>query len=210
MDIIAQGFLLGLLGGVIPGAVLTILFVSAIRGGFRAALTVFLWAFASEVAIVGILLSIGMQFSVGEIGFRAIGFVGGLFLLYLAREVFKMRTFEGNEEGQAVFGPAKIFTLSLTNAPLYVFWITVCFPLIWELSAMWNLTTAGLSFFAVFELGWAMSTFIMLLMFVFARRTITEPRIAKRVLFAASAFLAILGLKMMGESAYFFFAPLMF
>lgn len=196
MDILVQGFGLGLIGGVIPGAVLTVLFVSAMQGGLRAGLRAFLWAFLAEVVIVSALLLLALQLPLSPDVFVAVGGIGGLVLLYFAWQVFHLRSMD-IQETPTFFTASRIFTLQATNAPLYIFWITICFPLIWQLALTWPLAVAAITYLTLFELGWAISTLAVLLLFVFSRKTLTNERVMRIVFFVVAGLLAIFGVRML-------------
>ena len=196
MNILFQGFALGLVGGIIPGAVLTVLFVSTMQGGLFAGIRAFLWAFLAEISIVGVLLYIALQLPLHPDVFVAIGGIGGIVLLYFARQVFQLRSIEA-EGSPILFTAPKIFLLQTTNAPLYIFWLTICFPLIWQLAKTWPLVSAAISYFAVFEIGWAISTLAVLLLFNFSRITLTNERIMRVVFIIISTVFALFGFRML-------------
>ncbi len=199
MDVLLQAFVLGAIGGVVPGAVLTILLVSALQGGLVGGLRAFFWAMLSEILIAGGLLLLAAQLSMGEEVFMAIGFVGGVVLLYFAWQVFKLRSIQIHNT-PALFTPGKILLLSATNAPLYIFWTTICFPLIWQLSTRWPFSVAAVSYFASFEVGWGITTFSMLLLFVFSRRTLANEGVMGKVFMSVALILAGFGINMLVRS----------
>ncbi len=198
MDVLLQAFMLGAVGGVIPGAVLTILLVSTLQGGLKAALRAFVWALISEIVIAGALLITAVQLGLSQEVFRWIALVGGLVLMYFAWQVFHLRSVTVKDE-VILFSPTKIFLLSATNAPLYVFWTTVCFPLIWKLSESWGLTLAATSYFFLFEIGWAITTFMMVLVFVFSRKTLTNEKVMRFVFTGIALILAGFGIRMLAD-----------
>lgn len=200
MGILIQGFVLGLVGGIVPGAVLSILFVSAMQGGLRAGLYAFWWAMFAEVVIAGGLLLVFAQFSLPPAIFNVIGLCGGVALLYFGRQVYQLREV-AVEVSRPMFTGTKIFFLSATNAPLYIFWTTVCFPLIWQLAVSWGLMSAAVSYFVLFEIGWGISTFAMLLLFLFSRSTLTDQRIMHRVFIVVALILGFFGVRMFITSA---------
>lgn len=203
MYVLLQAFALGALGGIVPGAVLTILLVSTLQGGLKNGLKAFFWALFSEVVIAGALLMVAAQLNISQDTFIAIGFVGGTVLLYFAWKVFQLRTVSV-DQGPALFTPLKIFLLSATNAPLYIFWTTICFPLIWQLASIWSLPIAAVSYFIAFEIGWAVTTFIMLMIFMFSRRTLTDEHIMRRVYICVALLLAGFGLNILVQSVQHF------
>jgi threonine/homoserine/homoserine lactone efflux protein len=199
MGILLRAFVLGAVGGVIPGAVLTILLVSALQGGLSAGLRAFVWAMISEILVAGSLLLVAIQLPLNANVFTGIGVVGACVLLYFAWSVFKLRSVKVHGEGM-LFTPSKILLLSATNAPLYIFWTTVCFPLIWQLAQTWNFAIAAVSYFIVFEIGWGITTFMMLLVFLYSRRVLTNESIMHKVFIAVSLVLAGFGVNILIQS----------
>ncbi len=199
MEVLIQAFVLGAIGGVVPGAVLTILLVSALQGGLKTGLRAFFWAMLSEIIVAGGLLLVATQLPLDASVFTAIGIVGGVVLLYFAWQVFQLRSIRVQDE-TVLFTPLKIFLLSATNAPLYIFWITICFPLIWQLAAEWSLAVAATTYFALFEAGWGVTTFIMLLLFVFSRRILTDERVMHKIFLLVAVLLAGFGVRMLVQS----------
>lgn len=194
--------MLGAIGGLVPGAVLTILLVSVLQGGLRAGLRAFWWAMLAEIVIAGALLLVAAQLPLGENFFLLLGGVGGVVLFYFAWQVFQLRSVS-IENGTVLFSPQKIFLLSATNAPLYVFWTTICFPLIWELARTWSLALAAPLYFLAFEIGWGITTFGMMLVFVFSRSTLTNERVMRLVFTCIALILAGFGLRMLITAVVF-------
>jgi threonine/homoserine/homoserine lactone efflux protein len=203
MDILLQAFVLGAIGGFIPGAVLTMLLVSTLQGGLKGGLRTFVWAMLAELVIVGALLLVALQLPLQTSAFIVVGFVGSIVLLYFAWQVFKLRSIKV-ENGSVFFTPSKIFLLSVTNSPLYIFWTTICFPLIWRLGETWPLTIAALSFFVVFEIGWAIATVATVLIFAFSRKTLTNEKIMHKVFVAIALILGGFGVHMLLQSITYF------
>ncbi|OGG60349.1 hypothetical protein A2765_06360 [Candidatus Kaiserbacteria bacterium RIFCSPHIGHO2_01_FULL_56_24] len=196
MYILLQALTLGIVGGLIPGPILTLLLISVLQGGLSAGIRAFVWAMLSEVVIAGGFLLIATQLSLSDTVFAVIGLVGGLVLLHFSYRVFQLRSVTV-QNGEIIFTPTKIFIISGTNATLYIFWITVCFPLIWQLGATWGLVEAAVSYFLAFEFGWGSATFCMMLIFLFARATLTNERIMHKVYIFLSLVLAAFGLNML-------------
>lgn len=204
MDILLQAFVLGAIGGFIPGAVLTMLLVSTLQGGLKGGLRTFAWAMLAELIIVGVLLLAALQLPLHTSTFMAVGFVGGIVLLYFAWQVFKLRAVRIQQNGPVLFTPSKIFLLSATNSPLYIFWTTICFPLIWRLGESLTLPLAAISFFIIFEIAWATATLIMLLLFVFSRKTLTNEHVMHKVFIVIALILGGFGIHMLLQSGTYF------
>ncbi len=200
MQIIIEAFLLGLVGGVVPGSILTILLVSVIQGGFKSGLRAFSWSLAAELTVVSLLLVLLIQLPVSTNFFNYLGFVGGLVLFYFGLQVFKLSKIDKPEETAEVFTWKQIYSLAATNAPLYIFWATVCAPLIWQLAEQISLYSSALYFMIAFELGWAVSTFVIMLVFVKTRSVLANPKIMKKVFVGVAIFMFLLGLRLFYSS----------
>jgi len=138
MQILIEAFGLGLIGGIIPGAILTILLVSVIQGGFKAGLKAFVWSLVAELTVVGILLLILFTLPLPRETFNYIGLVGSLVLFYFAWQIFHLQKIDQPKDASSTFSGKQIYVLAASNAPLYIFWTTVCAPLIWQLAEYWQ------------------------------------------------------------------------
>ena len=196
MHTLLQGFTLGVVGGLIPGPILTLLLLSVLQAGLAAGLRAFIWAMVSEVVIAGTLLIIAIQLPISDSFFTALGFIGSGVLIFFSYQVFQLRSVTVQNQG-VTFTPQKIFIISVTNATLYIFWVTVCFPLIWQLSAAWGIPVAAGTYFLSFELGWGLTTFGMMLLFIFVRPWLSNERIMHTVYIFLSVVLAALSLNML-------------
>ncbi len=203
MHILLQAFVLGAAGGAVPGAMLTVLLLSTLQGGFAAGVRTFVSVMVSELCIVGALLLIAFQLPLGETFFSVVGIAGGLVLFYFAWNISKLRSIR-EDPGAVLFTPPKIFALQLTNSTLYIFWTAICFPLIGELARLWTLPVAATSFFVIFEIGWAIMTFSIMLLFLFSRTTLTNERIMHKVFFVLALIFVVLGIKMIATSILHF------
>ena len=196
MQIIIEAFLLGLVGGIIPGSILTVLLVSVMQGGFKAGLRAFSWCMAAEVSIVLVLLALLLSLPITPIVFTYLSVIGGLVLFYFASQILKLSKIEKPESTESVFSAQKIYLLSATNAPLYIFWITVCAPLIWQLAEQFSLYVSATYFMIAFELGWGLSTFGVMLLFVKSRHLLTNPKVMSKVYLVIALFMTLLGIRM--------------
>ncbi len=197
MHILLQGFGIGALGGIVPGSILSILLISVMQGGFRSGLRAFLWCVIAEVLTVVVLLSIIFSLPIPLIIFQGIGLVGGVVLFYFAWQVSQIRNFGlPSEEERETFSAGKIFLLAATNAPLYIFWTTVCAPLIKELAVHQGLFLSATLYMTSFEIGWSITTFLVMMIFVYARNKLTDPVLMRRTYLGVAILMAIIGVRM--------------
>lgn len=200
MQVIFEAFLLGLVGGIVPGSILTVLLVSVLQGGFKQGLRAFYWSVAAEITIVSILLLTLLNLPLHQNVFNYLGFVGAIVLFYFASQVLKISHIDKPEETEQVFTAKEIYLLAATNAPLYIFWITVCAPLIWVLANDFNLYLSATYFMLAFETGWVLSTFIVMLIFVKSRSVLTDTGVMKKVFVGVALFMGLLGAKLLYTS----------
>ena len=200
MQIIAEAFFLGLVGGLVPGSINTILLISVMRGGFKSGLRVFTWSFISELSIVTLLLATLIMLPLKPDVFYYIGLIGSAVLFYFAYQILKLSKFDTPDTPGEVFSLGKIYVLAATNTSLYVFWITICAPLVWQLAEQFNLYVSAFYFMVAFELGWVISTFAILIVFVKAKSILTNPVVMKKVFVVVALFMLLLGVRMLYNS----------
>jgi len=196
MQILIEAFLLGLVGGIVPGSILTILLVSVLQGGFKAGIRAFSWCVIAEVSVVLVLLAIMLSLPITPDVFLYLAIVGGLVLFYFASQILKLSKIDHPDNSDTVFSAKQIYLLSATNAPLYIFWITVCTPLIWQLAEQFELYTSAFYFMVAFELGWGLSTFCIILLFAKSRNLLTNPKVMTKVYLGIALFMTLLGIRM--------------
>jgi threonine/homoserine/homoserine lactone efflux protein len=131
--LILQGFFLGLSAGTQPGAFQAYLIARALRGGWRRTWSAALAPLISDGPIV--LLCVLVLTYVPDWFTRGLRLVGGVYLLYLAWQVWlvlraEWRAQAGAEsktglEGQSIFQAA---LLNLINPAPWIFWSTVAGP----------------------------------------------------------------------------------
>ena len=200
MQILLDAFLLGLVGGVVPGSILTIILVSVLQGGYKAGFRAFLWSFLAEITVVTLLLLIILSLPLSDTVFSYIGLMGGVVLFYFAYQIVGISKISHPDEKTVLFSAGKIYFMSATNAPLYIFWTAVCAPLIWQLTEQFSVPFAAVSFMTAFELGWGLATFAVMLIFVKSHQILTNPMIMKRVYQTVALFMIFLGFRILYTS----------
>jgi threonine/homoserine/homoserine lactone efflux protein len=200
MQTLFEAFTLGFLGGLVPGAVLTMILVSVLQKGFVGGVRTFLYCVLAEIVIVAVLLSVILSLPLPNTTFHYVGFIGGLVLVYFAWNIQKIKQVEANTANVALFTIQKIFILSATNALLYIFWLTVCVPLMLSLAETTSLFTAVSSFMLAFEIGWALSTFALLLVFLKMRNVLTKERYVHLTFRVVAFIMFLLALRLWWQS----------
>ena len=119
-------FMLGLIGGVIPGPVITAIFTEILQSGFLKSLRIIIIALITErlVAVISLMALDSMNFN--EAFFRGLSLAGAGILIWISISIWKIRTLD---TGQKVhFGFWKIIIMILSNGVLWTYWITICIP----------------------------------------------------------------------------------
>ncbi len=184
IDLFLETFLLGLVGGAVPGPMMTSVFAEVLRGGFARSLRVVFRALVAESVVALFVLLAFSVLSVPQSVFRMISLVGAAVLLWLAWQVWHISTMP--EEGGDVFPFRKIMLLTVLNGGFWIFWITIAVPRAFSLDAL--VPSGRFLFLLVFEMGWLFA--MVGLAFVFSRFRDLLHR--KGLVLLAYTFLALL------------------
>ena len=202
-----QGFLLGLIGGLIPGPLMTLVFVQTLQFGKIGGLRVILYGLLGELIVAGALLGFSVYFDIPEIVFIILGFAGAFFLCYMAWGVAHIQNIdkgEGSQKPKQMTPWWQISVLMAVNAPLYIFWTTVCFPFIWKMADAIMLWKAAMLYFIAFELGWLIATTAVFIVFLKARQFLEDQKTLHRIFLALSMILIFFSIKMFWDSVSYF------
>jgi threonine/homoserine/homoserine lactone efflux protein len=186
-------FVLGMVGGFIPGPILTMTFSEGVRAGWKAGVKIIFYALFAESIVAGVIFSLLSFLDLNQSIFKMLSLVGGLLLFYFAYKVFSIKSIS-LEAGDSIFTLKKIFLLTILNGGFFIFWITVCAPLAVNLS---RVVSGGLYLFlAAFEIGWLVAMAVVLGLALFARRWINNEKRLKIFLKFIAICLALFGLRM--------------
>lgn len=199
-DSVTTAFVLGLVGGSVPGPFLTAVFTEILRMGFARSLKVILWGFIAETGVIALILLVAYIIDPPQAVFYGVSFAGAAFLLYLAWRISRIKKIVDGE-GQ-LFTFAKICAISILNGPLYIFWITVCTPLAFDLGR--TVAWGPVIFLAVFQFGWLVSTAVWAYLFSRFRNVLTRPHFAPYVFTAMALILAFFGVRMIVSGVRYF------
>jgi len=165
--------LLGLIGGVIPGPVITSVFTEILQSGFPRSMRIILIALISEtiVAIVSLVILDSLDFN--EAFFRGLSLAGAVILAWISVSLWKIRSLETGEKVH--FTIWKIVIMILSNGILWTYWITICIPKAILLSN--QLTMGAYVFMGLVQLGWLISTIVMAFLFSRFRTILSQPKV---------------------------------
>jgi len=163
VDEILTAFILGLIGGMIPGPVVTAIFTEILQSSFLKSFRIIFIAMFTEtlVALFSLVFFISINFS--EAFFRGISVIGALILTLIGISIWKIKKIDSGDKIN--FGFWKISAMILANGVLWIFWITICVPKAIFLGH--QLFMGEYFFLGLVEIGWLLST--ILLAFIFSR-----------------------------------------
>jgi len=193
-------FLLGLIGGVIPGPVITSVFTEILQSGFLKSLRIILIALVVETLVAVLSLVILASLGFNESFFRGLSLAGAVILIWIAISIWKVRSLDTEEKVH--FGFLKIVIMILSNGVLWTYWITICIPKAILLSD--QLTMGAYIFMGLVQLGWLISTTIVAFLFSRFRKILSRPKVIPVMFKIFAGAFAYFALDMIYRSIMFF------
>ncbi|HEX7042852.1 MAG TPA: hypothetical protein VF189_06375 [Patescibacteria group bacterium] len=190
---------LGLIGGSIPGAILTSAFTEVIREGFLKSLKVIFYALISEVIVASLILVLLFSIHIPQTVFYLISFVGALVLIWIAKQIWAIKKLHDNGK---IFDFKKIFLLTFFNGPLWIFWTTICVPQAYILSKK-VVFGQGLFLF-LFEIGWLSATLLLTFIFSRFRPLLVKEGVVSKVFKLFAIILGFFAIRLVVESISYF------
>lgn len=194
-------FMLGLIGGVIPGPVITAVFTEILQSGYLKSLRIIFIALVTEslVAVISLLFLHSMNFN--ESFFRALSLAGAAILIWISVSLWKVRTLDTRQKVH--FGFWKIIVMILSNGVLWTYWLTICIPKAILLNDEVHL--GAYAFMGLVQLGWLISTLVVGFLFSRFRKILSRPKVIP-VLFKIFALaFAYFAVDMVYNSTRYFF-----
>lgn len=170
---LTSALVLGLIGGVIPGPVLTATFTEILQSGIPKSMRIILWAMFTEtvVALISLLALSSMNFS--ESFFQGLSIIGAAILIWISTSIWKVHKIDTEEKVH--FSLGKISAMIMANSVLWTFWITVCVPKAILLSE--KVAFGNYLFLLLVEIGWLISTVMVAVIFSRFRKILSNPRV---------------------------------
>lgn len=165
--------MLGLIGGVIPGPVITAVFTEILQSGYLKSLRIIMIALATETVVAIICLLIFGSLGFNEAFFRALSLAGAAILIWIAISLWKVRTLDSGEKVH--FGLWKVIIMILSNGVLWTYWITICIPKAMLLGE--GLHLGEYLFMGLVQLGWLISTLVVAFLFSRFRKVLSRPKV---------------------------------
>jgi len=195
-----SAFLLGLIGGVIPGPVLAATFTEILQSGIRKSFRIILWAMLTETVVALISLIVLSSVGLPESFFRVLSLVGAAMLIWIATSVWKVRSLDTEEKVH--FGLGKISAMIMANGVLWTFWITVCVPKAISLGE--RVVLGDYLFLVLVEIGWLVSTVLIAFLFSRFRKILSNPKIVPIIFKIFALIFIYFALDMAYKSIVFF------
>lgn len=186
-----EAFLLGLVGGAVPGPILTGTFTEILNLGFLKGTRVILYALIAET--IGALLVFFIFNAVGlnQLAIQIISVGGALVLFWLGYRVWQIK--EINTEARQLITFPKVFLLTALNSGYWIFWITVGVPKAISLDAY--VLGGKFIFLTVFEIAWLVITFFLAFIFYQFRPLLQRKNLIGKTFKILGAILILLGIK---------------
>ena len=194
-------FMLGLIGGVIPGPVITAVFTEILQSGFPKSMRIIFIALVAETIVAVICLVILDSLDFNEAFFRGLSLVGAVILIWISISIWKVRSMDTGEKVH--FSIWKIVLMILSNGVLWTYWITICIPKAILLSD--QLTMGAYIFMGLVQLGWLISTILMAFLFSRFRTILSRPKVIPFIFKIFAGAFAYFALDMVYKSFIFFF-----
>ncbi|MFA5386296.1 MAG: LysE family transporter [Candidatus Paceibacterota bacterium] len=188
---LVEAFLLGLVGGAVPGPILTGTFTEILNLGFLKGIRVIFYALIAET--IGALLVFLIFYAIGlnQLAIQIISVCGALVLFWLGSQVWKIK--EINTEAKKILTFPKIILLTAFNSGYWIFWITIGVP---KALALNNSIPGGkFIFLAVFELAWLIMTFALAFIFYQFRPLLQRKNLIETTFKVLATILVLLGIK---------------
>jgi len=197
---IIEIFLLGLIGGSVPGPMLTAVFTEVLGGGFKKSLRVVFRALVAETIVASLILLIVYSLHIPELYFQIISLTGAVYLIYLATRIWKINKVDGENREFFTFG--RIIILTLLNGGFWIFWLTVCVPRAFTLNE--SISGGLIIFMIAMELGWLIMTGLLGFIFSRFRPLLLKKNLVSAVFKLFALVLVFFALKSAVESIIFF------
>ena len=192
--------LLGIIGGVIPGPVITAVFTEILQAGFAKSLRIIFIALVVETIVAVISLVLFSSLDLPESFFRGLSMVGAVILVWISSSLWKIKSLDTG--GKVHFSLWKIVMMILTNGVLWTYWITICIPKAILLND--HLKLGAYLFMGLVQLGWLGSTLLVAFAFSRFRKLLSRPRVVPVVFKVFALAFGYFAFDMVYKSILFF------
>lgn len=166
-------FILGFIGGAIPGPILTAVFTETLQSGLLKAFRIIFIGMFFETLIFLICLIGFTSLHIPELVFHLISLIGAGILIWLATGIWKIKKIDTAK--RVHFSSWKIAAMILANGGFWIFVITVDIPRAINLGN--QIPFGALIFLVLSEIGWLLSTGGIAFIFSRFRTWLSQPHI---------------------------------
>lgn len=191
---------LGLIGGMIPGPVLSAVFTEILQSGYKKSFRIIFIALLVETLVAIISLVLFSSLNLNEAVFRLLSFVGAAVLIWISLNIWKVKSLDTGKKVN--FSSWKITLMILSNGILWTYWITICIPKALLLSE--QMVFGDYMFLILVQLGWLISTLLLAYIFSKFRYLLSKPKIIPAVFKIFSLIFIYFALDMIIKSIIFF------
>ncbi len=195
-----SAFTLGLIGGAIPGPVLTAIFTEVLQSGLFKSLRIILLAMFAEASVASISLFIFSSLHFPETMFRGISLIGAGILIWIAHSLWKITKID--TKTRVHFSVGKIAAMIVANGLLWTFWITICIPKAILLKQ--KMPFGDIAFLVLVEVGWLVATVFIAFLFSRFRTLLSKPRFVPIIFKIFALAFIYFALDMLYKSIAFF------
>ena len=193
-------FILGLIGGMIPGPVLTAIFTEILQTNFIKSFRIIFIALLVETIVALTSLIVLSSLNLSESIFRGISFIGAGILIWIATSIWKIKKIDSDEK--LYFGFWKISAMILANGVLWTFWVTICVPKAIFLGEI--LVGGDYLFLILVEIGWLITTTLVAFFFSRFRSLLSKPKVIPIIFKIFSLTFIYFAFEMIYQSVIFF------
>lgn len=165
-------FVLGIVGWVIPGPVLTATFTEILQSGLWRSFRIIFMAMFTETVVAFTSLVLLASLGLPESFFRGISLFGAGILLWIAPSLWRITSLDTDKK--VYFGFWKISAMILANWMLWTYWITVCIPQAIFLGK--EIPFGSYLFLVLVEIWWLVSTWMVAFIFSRFRKILSWPK----------------------------------
>jgi threonine/homoserine/homoserine lactone efflux protein len=199
-SLLLSALVLGLIGGAIPGPILTAVFTEIIQSGFGKSFRIIFYALVAETTVALFCLVALTSLHLPQEVFMIISLIGAGILIWLATLIWKITKIDTKQ--RIHFSAAKIFALTVSNGALWMFWITISIPKAILLS--YQMPFGDYLFLFVFEIGWLIATVGIAFVFSRFRSWLSQPHIVPIIFKICALAFVYFALDAIWQTAHFF------
>lgn len=191
MDLLFEAFLLGLVGGIIPGPILTGTFAEILNTNFTKGMRIVFWALVTETVGALSTIYIFYKFGFSKTVIQIISICGALVLFWLASKIWNISKI--NSESKKVLSFSQIIILTALNSGYWIFWITIGVS---KALLLDNILVGGrFIFLLIFEFGWLVATISLAFIFFKFRPLLERKNLISATFKILALVLVVLGVK---------------